>query len=383
MELRYNLTRQEFKRGLLLHERRLKGALSVIRRVEWFFFLATAVFGAVRLFMLLVVLASGRWEEEFGSVFWLAVCTLGLSLAFLWLTSARRRAFHGERLMTGEAGFFGPWTLNLTRDGVAVTYGVSRRMEPYDAIDQVWEKKGFVLLYLKVGLWVVLPPYAFQKPEERTAFLTALEEARQGCPPQEDAGEYPMEAAEGEEIAFSLRYTWTPEGLHQVLLRANLAYLRTRLYWRPAMIVVAVLSLPALAVGILMLIGALSDWPAAGADGVLYALGALTVGACLCLPWLSFVPGFVDWAIRRQEKKDMFRKLLEGPITDIIGPHGVDSLRPGERERTLWSQIGGVKSADWGLVLFRLDRKMLLFPPEAFSNRGEQEQVAEYARGQL
>ena len=89
------------------------------------------------------------------------------------------------------------------------------------------------------------------------------------------------------------------------------------------------------------------------------------------------------WLIRRQEKKDAFRELLEGPITDIIGPFGVDSLRPGERERTLWSQIGGVKSADWGLVLFRKDRKMLLFPASAFADLAHQEQVANYARGQI
>ena len=48
MELRYNLTQQDFKRGLLLHEKRLKGPLTVIRKVEWFFFLAMALFSAVR-----------------------------------------------------------------------------------------------------------------------------------------------------------------------------------------------------------------------------------------------------------------------------------------------------------------------------------------------
>ena len=383
MELRYNLTRQDFRRGLLLHERRLKGGLSVLRRVEWCFFLAMALFDAVMLLMLLVILAAGRWEEDFGGVFWLVLVTLVLSLAFLWLTSARRRAFHGARMMAGEGGFYGPWILSLTGEGVAVTYGVSRRVEPYEAIDQVWEKKGFVLLCLKVGLWVVLPPCAFGGAEERTAFLTTLEEARRGRPPREPAGECSLETAKEEEIAFSLRYTWTPEGLHRVLLRANLAYLRTRLYWRPVMVAVAVLSLPVLVLGVLMLVEALSDPAAAGVSGVLYALGALVVGVGLCLPWLSFVPGFMDWAIRRQEKKDVFHKLLEGPITDTMGPYGVDSLRPGERERTLWSQIGGVRSADWGLVLYRRDRKMLLIPPEAFSDWAEQERAAEYARGQL
>ena len=61
----------------------------------------------------------------------------------------------------------------------------------------------------------------------------------------------------------------------------------------------------------------------------------------------------------------------------------MDSAREGERERTLWSQIGAVRSEDWGLALFRHDRKMLLFPPWAFSSRDEQEQAAAYAREQI
>ena len=381
MELRYNLTQQDFKRGILLHEKRLKKPLDVIRKVEWFFFLAMALFGAVMLVMLTVILAAGRWEEDFGTVLGLSVVTLVGSLAFLWVLSARRRAFHGVRLMAGEDGFFGPRTLTLTKEGVAETFGVGRRVESYDAISEVWEKKGYVLLYLKSGVWEVVPPCAFTGEGEREAFLSCLAEARQGRPPQTANAETAAPAAP-EEAVFTLHYAWTPETLMPALLRANLAFLRTRLFWRPAAVLVAVLSVPMLVSGVLTLIGTLTAVPPAQLSEIISAIGILVIGLALCSIWLNFVPGFMAWAIRRQAKKDAFHKLLEGPITDTIGPGGVDSLRPGERERTLWSQIGGVKSDDWGLVLFRRDRKMLLFPASAFADRDEQERAAEYARGQ-
>lgn len=381
MELRYNLTQQDFKRGILLHEKRLKKPLDVIRKVEWFFFLALALFGAVMLVMLTVILTAGRWEEDFGTVLGLSVVTLVGSLAFLWVLSARRRAFHGVRLMAGEDGFFGPRTLTLTKDGVAETFGVGRRVESYDAISEVWEKKGYVLLYLKSGVWEVVPPCAFTGEGERESFLIALAEARQGRPPQTANAETAVPAAP-EEAVFTLHYAWTPETLMPALLRANLAFLRTRLFWRPAAVLVAVLSVPMLVSGVLTLIGTLTAVPPAQLSEIISAIGILVIGLALCSIWLNFVPGFMAWAIRRQAKKDAFHKLLEGPITDTIGPGGVDSLRPGERERTLWSQIGGVKSDDWGLVLFRRDRKMLLFPASAFADRDEQERAAEYARGQ-
>ena len=381
MELRYNLTQQDFKRGILLHEKRLKKPLDVIRKVEWFFFLALALFSAVVLVMLTVILTAGRWEEDFGTVLGLAIVTLVGSLAFLWVLSARRRAFHGVRLMAGEDGFFGPWTLTLTKDGVAETFGVGRRVESYDTISEVWEKKGYVLLYLKSGVWEVVPPCAFTGEGEREAFLSCLAEARQGRPPQTANAETAAPAAP-EEAVFTLHYAWTPETLMPALLRANLAFLRTRLFWRPAAVLVAVLSVPMLVSGVLTLIGTLTAVPPAQLSEIISAIGILVIGLALCSIWLNFVPGFMAWAIRRQAKKDAFHKLLEGPITDTIGPGGVDSLRPGERERTLWSQIGGVKSDDWGLVLFRRDRKMLLFPASAFADRDEQERAAEYARGQ-
>lgn len=312
----------------------------------------------------------------------LSVVTLVGSLCFLWVLSARRRAFHGARLMAGEGDFFGPRTLTLTHEGVAVAYGVNRRVETYDAISEVWEKKGYVLLYLKRGIWEAVPPCAFAGAEARSAFLAALTEARQGRPPQTTHAE--AEApAEPEEALFTLHYAWTPETLPPVLLRANLAFLRTRLFWRPAAVLVAVLSVPVLVSGVLALIGTLTAVPPAQPGEIVSATGILVIGLALCSIWLNFVPGFMAWAIRRQAKKDAFRKLLEGPITDTIGPGGVDSLRPGERERTLWSQIGGVKSDDWGLVLFRRDRKMLLFPATAFADLAHQEQVANYARGQI
>lgn len=382
MELRYNLTQQDFKRGILLHERRLKKPLDVIRNIEWFFFLAMALFSAVLLVMLTTILAAGRWEEGFGTVLGLSVVTLIGSLCFLWVLSARRRAFHGARLMAGEGDFFGPRTLTLTKDGVAVTYGVNRRVEPYDAIREVWSRKGCVLLYLKSEIWEVVPPCAFAGAEERSAFLAALTEARQGRPPKTSGAETAAPAAP-EEALFTLHYAWTPETLPPVLLRANLAFLRTRLFWRPAAVLMAVLSVPMLVSGVLTLIGTLTAVPPAQPGEIVSAVGILVIGLALCSIWLNFVPGFMAWAIRRQAKKDAFRKLLEGPITDTIGPGGVDSLRPGERERTLWSQIGGVKSADWGLVLFRRDRKMLLFPATAFADLAHQEQVANYARGQI
>ena len=381
MELRYNLTQQDFKRGILLHEKRLKKPLDVIRKVEWFFFLALALFGAVMLVMLTVILAAGRWEEDFGTVLGLAIVTLVGSLAFLWVLSARRRAFHGVRLMAGEDGFFGPRTLTLTKDGVAETFGVGRRVESYDAISEVWERKGYVLLYLKSGVWEVVPPCAFTGEGEREAFLSCLAEARQGRPPQTANAETAAPAAP-EEAVFTLHYAWTPETLMPALLRANLAFLRTRLFWRPAAVLAGVLSVPMLVSGVLTLIGTLTAVPPAQLSEIISAIGILVIGLALCSIWLNFVPGFMAWAIRRQAKKDAFHKLLEGPITDTIGPGGVDSLRPGERERTLWSQIGGVKSDDWGLVLFRRDRKMLLFPASAFADRDEQEGAAEYARGQ-
>lgn len=381
MELRYNLTQQDFKRGILLHEKRLKKPLDVIRKVEWFFFQAMALFSAVMLVMLTVILAAGRWEEDFGTVLGLSVVTLVGSLAFLWVLSARRRAFHGVRLMAGEDGFFGPRTLTLTKDGVAETFGVGRRVESYDAISEVLEKKGYVLLYLKSGVWEVVPPCAFTGEGEREAFLSCLAEARQGRPPQ-TANAETAPPAPPEEAVFTLHYAWTPETLMPALLRANLAFLRTRLFWRPAAVLVAVLSVPMLVSGVLTLIGTLTAVPPAQLSEIISAIGILVIGLALCSIWLNFGPGFMAWAIRRQAKKDAFHKLLEGPITDTIGPGGVDSLRPGERERTLWSQIGGVKSDDWGLVLFRRDRKMLLFPASAFADRDEQERAAEYARGQ-
>lgn len=382
MELRYNLTKQDVQRGLRLHEKRFKGPLTVVRKAEWLFFLAGAVFGGIMLFMLLFLRAMGSWEEDFGSVLGLALVTLGVSLAFLWLLSARRRAFHGVRLLAMEGGFFGPRTLTLTGEGVAVTYGVSRRVEPYDAVTEVWEKKGYVLLYLKRGVWEVLPPCAFAGAEEKGSFLTALTEARQGRPPE--TGAAPTLELEPETAAFTLRYAWTTEGLDAALLKANLAFLRTRLFWRPAVILMAVLSIPVLVLGILVLIRAITAGLPVRTGEVACGVGILLIGLSLGSIWLNFIPGFMAWAIRRQkEKGGELRKLLDSPVTDAIGPFGVDSLRPGERERTLWSQIGGVKSDDWGLVLFRRDRKLLLFPASAFAGREEQERVAAYARAQI
>ena len=380
MELRYNLTPQDLRKGLALHEGRVRGGLTAVRTIERLFFLLMTGASVLILAMGLVLLAAGAWEEDFTAVFGLTLATLLVSLLFLWLLSPRRRARAGAQMLAREESYLGPRSLSLTEKGVVVSYGSNRRLEPYAAISQVWEKKGYCLLYVKEGVWEVLPPCAFTGPEQRTAFLAALARARAGQPPQSGEGVV-LEGPVMADAAFVLRYTWEPEELHDALLMPNKAYCRTRLYWRPATVLMALLSIPVLLVGILALIGVLTS----GAEPaeVLMTVGILLLGVALCLVWINFLPPVLDWSIRRQEKKGAFRHLLGGQLTERIGPAGVDSAREGERERTLWSQIGAVRSEDWGLALFRHDRKMLLFPPWAFSSRDEQEQAAAYAREQI
>ena len=380
MELRYNLTPQDLRKGLALHEGRVRGGLTAVRTIERLFFLLMTGASVLILAMGLVLLAAGAWEEDFTAVFAFTLATLLVSLLFLWLLSPRRRARAGAQMLAREESYLGPRSLSLTEKGVAVSYGSNRRLEPYAAISQVWEKKGYCLLYVKEGVWEVLPPCAFTGPEQRTAFLAALARARAGQPPQSGEGVV-LEGPVMADAAFVLRYTWEPEELHDALLMANKAYCRTRLYWRPATVLMALLSIPVLLVGILALIGVLTS----GAEPaeVLMTVGILLLGVALCLVWINFLPPVLDWSIRRQEKKGAFRHLLGGQLTERIGPAGVDSAREGERERTLWSQIGAVRSEEWGLALFRHDRKMLLFPPWAFSSRDEQEQAAAYAREQI
>ena len=65
MELSYNLTPQDLKRGLFLHERRPKGGLAVVRKAERLFFLFAALAGGCLTAMLLFLLARGAWEEDF------------------------------------------------------------------------------------------------------------------------------------------------------------------------------------------------------------------------------------------------------------------------------------------------------------------------------
>ena len=380
MELRYNLTPQDLRKGLALHEGRVRGGLTAVRKIERLFFLLMTGASVLILAMGLVLLAAGAWEEDFTAVFGFTLATLLVSLLFLWLLSPRRRARAGAQMLAREESYLGPRSLSLTEKGVAVSYGSNRRLEPYAAISQVWEKRGYCLLYVKEGVWEVLPHCAFTGPEQRTAFLAALARARAGQPPQSGEGVV-LEGPVMADAAFVLRYTWEPEELHDALLMANKAYCRTRLYWRPATVLMALLSIPVLLVGILSLIGVLTS----GAEPaeVLMTVGILLLGVALCLVWINFLPPVLDWSIRRQEKKGAFRHLLGGQLTERIGPAGVDSAREGERERTLWSQIGAVRSEDWGLALFRHDRKMLLFPPWAFSSRDEQEQAAAYAREQI
>ena len=100
MELRYNLTPKDFRRGLCLHEKRLKGPLTVLRKAERLFFLAVAVCGAAVLAMLLFIWAVGDWDEAFDAVLGLAVFTLCASpLAYRDQVrdSIRRYKFKGRQ----------------------------------------------------------------------------------------------------------------------------------------------------------------------------------------------------------------------------------------------------------------------------------------------
>lgn len=158
MELSYNLTPQDLKRGLFLHERRPKGVLAVVRKAERLFFLLAALAGGCLTAMLLFLLARGAWEEDFSAVLSVSGTTLVVSLLFLALLSPRRQAARGFRMLGQVPDYLGPRTLALEPGGVAAVYGPNRRVEPYAALQEVWERRGFVLLYLKGGLWEVVPP---------------------------------------------------------------------------------------------------------------------------------------------------------------------------------------------------------------------------------
>ena len=294
MELSYNLTPQDLKRGLFLHERRPKGVLAVVRKAERLFFLLAALAGGCLTAMLLFLLARGAWEEDFSAVLSVSGTTLVVSLLFLALLSPRRRA------------------------------------------------------------------------------------AR----PPEDApiSREPEAQAEGAPAVFTLSYAWEAEELRETLLQANLAYVRSRFYWRPVVILGAILSLPATGAGVWALAAAI---PSGDVSEIVTAAAALVIGLALCLFWAGTLPPMVRWAIRRQEKKDVLRHLLAGPVLEQIGPDGVESFQEGERERTPWSLVVGVRSADWGLALIRRDHKLLVFPARAFGSREEQDQAAAYARERI
>ena len=379
MELFYDLTSQDLKRGLALHEGRPKGALAVIRKVERLFFLLMALAGGCMTAMQLFLLAAGAWEEAFGPVLAVTAFTLAVSLLFLWLTSPRRRAGQGLRLLCQDPDCLGPRAMALTARGVVAVRGTGRRVEPYDRICEVWERRGFVLLYLRSGLWEVVPPCAFWDEVHRRAFLEALASARAGRPPE--GGAVPPEPEEeAAPAAFTLSYTWEPGELRETLLQANLAYVRSRFYWRPVVVLGALLSLPTVGVGAWSLARSI-----AAGDGPEAVTGAaaLAIGLALCLFWAGTLPPMLRWAIRRQERRDGLRHLLGGPLTEEIGPDGVVSRREGERERTPWGLVAEVRSADWGLALLRRDHKLLVFPARAFGSREAQERAADYARAHI
>ena len=92
MELHYNLTAKDLKRGLLLHERRPKGGLAMVRKAERLFFFLAALVGGCLMAMSLFLFASGAWREDFSTALAPSGIMLVLGLFFLWLTSPRRRA---------------------------------------------------------------------------------------------------------------------------------------------------------------------------------------------------------------------------------------------------------------------------------------------------
>lgn len=383
MELRYNLTRDDYLRGLSLHEGRLKGPLSVLRLAARLLFLLPAGVGAGGLLMLGVVRVWGEWEEAFTWVLGPLLAMLLLSALEVYLLSPRRRAGRRLRVNRPDAAFFGPHVVTLTAEGVTVRYGDNRLVLPWGQLTEIWTKKGFCLLYTKSGPWEVLPPCAFEHGAQREAFAAALHGAMSGDVPQEREEPGGGEVERLPQAEITLEYTWETAELCRVLTQANLRYVHTRLFWTPVRIVMSVLGPVVLLTGILTGIGVGTSIPREGAAEWLYALGIVLLGLALCVPLLMLLPPVLRFLVSRQERKGALRSMLDGPQRELWWSGGMVSLHGGERETARWDQVAAVCSEEEGLFLFRRDNKLHVFPAKAFPDRAAQEAAAEYARSHM
>ena len=302
MELRYNLTRDDYLRGLSLHEGRLKGPLSVLRLAARLLFLLPTGVGALGLLMLGVVCVWGEWEEGFTRVLGLLLVLLIVGALEVALLSPQWRAGRRLRVNRPDAAFFGPHAVTLTAEGVAARYGENRLVLPWGQLTEVWTKKGFCLLYTKSGPWEVLPPCAFEHEAQRKAFTAALHGAVSGDVPWE-ADEQDVEAADRlPQAEITLEYTWEAPELCRVLTLANLRYAHTRLFWTPARIVMSVFGPFVLLTGILTGISVGTSIPREGTAEWLYALGIVLIGLGLCVPLLMLLPPVLRFLVSRQER---------------------------------------------------------------------------------
>lgn len=383
MELRYNLTRDDYLRGLSLHEGRLKGPLSVLRLAARLLFLLPTGVGALGLLMLGVVRVWGEWEEAFTWVLGPLLAMLLLSALEVYLLSPRRRAGRRLRVNRPDAAFFGPHVVTLTAEGVTVRYGDNRLVLPWGQLTEIWTKKGFCLLYTKSGPWEVLPPCAFEHGAQREAFAAALHGAMSGDVPQEREEPGGGEAERLPQAEITLEYTWETAELCRVLTQANLRYVHTRLFWTPVRIVMSVLGPVVLLTGILTGIGVGTSIPREGTAEWLYALGIVLIGLGLCVPLLMLLPPVLRFLVSRQERKGALRSMLDGPQRELWWSGGMVSLHGGERETARWDQVAAVCSEEEGLFLFRRDNKLHVFPAKAFPDWAAQEAAAEYARSHM
>lgn len=383
MELRYNLTRDDYLRGFSLHEGRLKGPLSVLRLAARLLFLLPTGVGALGLLMLGVVCVWGEWEEGFTRVLGLLLVLLIVGALEVALLSPQWRAGRRLRVNRPDAAFFGPHAVTLTAEGVAARYGENRLVLPWGQLTEVWTKKGFCLLYTKSGPWEVLPPCAFEHEAQRKAFTAALHGAVSGDVPWE-ADEQDVEAADRlPQAEITLEYTWEAPELCRVLTLANLRYAHTRLFWTPARIVMSVFGPFVLLTGILTGISVGTSIPREGTAEWLYALGIVLIGLGLCVPLLMLLPPVLRFLVSRQERKGALWSMLDGPQRELWWSGGMVSLHGGERETARWDQVAAVCSEEEGLFLFRRDNKLHVFPAKAFPDWAAQEAAAEYARSHM
>lgn len=151
MELRYNLTRDDYLRGLSLHEGRLKGPLSVLRLAARLLFLLPTGVGALGLLMLGVVCVWGEWEEGFTRVLGLLLVLLIVGALEVALLSPQWRAGRRLRVNRPDAAFFGPRAVTLTAEGVAARYGENRLVLPGGSSRRYGRKRASASSIRKAG----------------------------------------------------------------------------------------------------------------------------------------------------------------------------------------------------------------------------------------